>query len=166
MSKVKNTGAIKVRRFREADLPAVHKLIQKTIDISYNKVYPKEANDFFKEFHCPETILKDAKAGYIVVAERDGELLGTSTLIGSHIQRTFVNPECQRQGIGGMIADELEKKAAMEKPAAITLEASLVSRRFWESWGYKFQKECAIPVKNGQKLIYFNMIKEIKEHGL
>ncbi len=76
-------------------------------------------------------------------------------------------PNASGRESGGMIADELEKKAAMEKPAAITLEASLVSRRFWESrWGYKFQKECAIPVKNGQKLIYFNMIKEIKEHGL
>jgi len=159
----RNTGgAIKIRKFNEKDLNAVYNLIRKTIDFSYSGVYPEEAIEFFKEYHNRKNILNDAAAGYTVVAERDGEILGTSTLIGSHIQRTFVNPECQRHGIGGMIVDELEKKAVLKKPASITLEASLVSRRFWESRGFKFQEECGIPVKNGQKLIYFNMIKDIK----
>ena len=157
---------IRVRRFKEKDLKAVYELIQNTINVSYNKVYPGEAIEFFKEFHSPENILKDAISGYTVVAERDGEILGTSTLIGNHIQRAFVSPDCQRQGIGGLIAQELERKALLKKPASIDLEASIVSRQFWESRGYVLQEETCIPVKNGQKLIYYKMSKEITGHGM
>jgi ribosomal protein S18 acetylase RimI-like enzyme len=155
-----------VRRFQKKDLDAVFELIQNTIDVSYRKVYPPEAIEFFKEFHNKETILKDSAAGYTVVAERNGEILGTSTLIDSHIQRTFVNPVCQRLGIGGMLAQELERKASLKKSSHITLEASIVSRHFWEARGYIMQEETFIPVKNGQKLVYYKMSKEDKEHGM
>jgi N-acetylglutamate synthase-like GNAT family acetyltransferase len=154
-----------VRRFQKKDLDAVFELIQNTIDVSYRKVYPPEAIEFFKEFHNKE-ILKDTAAGYTVVAERNGEILGTSTLIDSHIQRTFVNPVCQRLGIGGMLAQELERKASLKKSSHITLEASIVSRHFWEARGYIMQEETFIPVKNGQKLVYYKMSKENKKHGM
>ena len=153
--------AFQVRRFRKKDLDAVHRLIIKTIEISYHNIYPAEAIEFFKEFHSKENILKDAMAGYTVVAERSGEILGTSTLIKNHIQRTFVDPGCQGQGIGGKLAQELEKRASFENPECITLEASLVSRKFWEGRGYKMLGETFIPVKNGQKLIYYNMSREM-----
>jgi len=153
--------AIKVREFKRSDLNAVYELIQNTIDVSYKKVYPPEAIDFFKEFHSQENILKDTVNGYTAVAERNGEKLGTSTLIDCHIQRSFVSPACQRQGIGGMLAQELEAKASLRKTGYITLEASLVSRQFWESRGFTVQEETFIPVKNGQKLIYYTMSKKI-----
>ena len=153
---------IKVRKFRKDDFDAVYELIQNTIDVSYHKIYPPEAIEFFKEFHSRDNILKDTAAGYTAVAERDGEILGTSTLINCHIQRTFVSPACQRQGIGAMLAQELERKASLRKSGDITLEASLVSREFWEKRGFTVQEETFIPVKNGQKLIYYNMSKKIK----
>lgn len=153
---------IKVREFKQNDLDAVYELIRNTIDVSYHKIYPPEAIEFFKEFHSRENILKDTAAGYTAVAERNGEILGTSTLIDRHIQRTFVSPTCQRQGIGGMLAQELERKASLRKAGDITLEASLVSRQFWESRGFTVQEETFIPVKNGQKLIYYTMSKKIK----
>jgi len=153
---------IKVRKFRKDDFDAVYELIQNTIDVSYHKIYPPKAIEFFKEFHSRDNILKDTAAGYTAVAERDGEILGTSTLINCHIQRTFVSPACQRQGIGGMLAQELERKASLRKRGDITLEASLVSRQFWEARGFTVQEETFIPVKNGQKLIYYNMSKKIK----
>ncbi len=153
--------AIKVRKFKKNDLNAVYKLIQNTIDVSYHKVYPPEAIEFFKEFHSRENILKDTAAGFTVVAERNDEILGTSTLIDTHIQRTFVSPACQRQGIGGMLAEELEAKASLRKTGDITLEASLVSRQFWEARGFTVREETCIPVKNGQKLIYYTMSKKI-----
>jgi ribosomal protein S18 acetylase RimI-like enzyme len=174
MPKIKDTNQkgnktaeiIRIRRFRKTDLDGVYSLIQKTIDVSYRKVYPPEAIEFFKEFHNKENILKDTAAGYTVVAERNGEILGTSTLIDSHIQRTFVNPFCQRLGIGGMLAKELERKASLKKSSHITLEASIVSRHFWDARGYVIQEETFILVKNGQKLVYYKMSKENKKHGM
>ena len=151
-----------VRKFRKDDLNAVYELIQNTIDVSYHKIYPPEAIEFFKEFHSRDNILKDSVNGYTVVAERDGEILGTSTLIDRHIQRTFVSPSCQREGIGGMLAQELEKKASLRKTGDITLEASLVSRQFWELRRFNVQEETFIPLKNGQKLVYYKMSKKIK----
>jgi GNAT superfamily N-acetyltransferase len=154
---------IKIRRFEKSDLRAVHQLVQNTIDVSYRGVYPEEAIEFFKEFHSPKNILKDAEAGYTVVAERDGEIVGTSTLLNDHIQRTFVNPACQRQGIGGMMAQELERQALRAKHRQLTLDGSLVSKEFWEQKGFYVVEECFVPVKNGQKLIYYKMVKDMKD---
>lgn len=152
---------IQVRQLNEEDLPSVYRLIQNTIEISYGEVYPKEAIEFFKDWHSEECISNDAAAGYTVVAEDNSEILGTGTLFGTNIRRVFVNPLHQHLGIGKLIVKELERKALIEKLTALDLEASLVSRQFWESLGFVVQREDYVPVRNEQKLYYYKMVKTL-----
>ena len=42
----------------------------------------------------------------------------------------------------------------------LDLSASIVSKRFYDSLGYVTQKEDYIPVRNNQKLIYYEMAKK------
>jgi GNAT superfamily N-acetyltransferase len=168
MSKVKNTTQkgktsgedIQIRRFKKEDLPAVYRLIQDTIDVSYRKVYPPEAIYLFKENHNREIILNDASVGYTIVAEQNNKIIGTGTLFETNIRRVYISPLHQRRGIGKLIAQELERQASRQKLASLDLSASLVSRRFWETVGFIVREELFIPVRNGQKLRFYEMTKE------
>jgi GNAT superfamily N-acetyltransferase len=146
---------------KEADLQSVYVLIQDTIQISYHKVYPVEAIEFFKNYHSKETFWNDTISGYTAIAESNGEVVGTGILLGTNIRRVFVNPIHQHKGIGKLIAQELERKAVFEKLAVLDLASSLVSRQFWESLGFIFQKEDYIPVQNGKKLLFYRMSKTL-----
>ena len=152
---------INIRQFRKKDLPAVYSLIQNTIDFSYTGVYPPEAVEFFKEYHSQNNILNDNVAGYGVVVESNGKVLGTGTLLKDNIRRVFVDPAYQKRGIGKLITQELEKKASIQKIVTLNLQASLVSRRFWESQGFTIQEERYIPVRNNQKLRFYEMLKTL-----
>jgi N-acetylglutamate synthase-like GNAT family acetyltransferase len=154
---------VQIRKFNEEDLQSLYRLIQNTIDISYHEAYPKEAIEFFREYHSKEQILNDTATGYTVIAEYNSEVLGTGTLFGTNIRRVFVNPLLQHRGIGKLIVQELERRASVEKIATIDLEASLVSRQFWESLGFVIQREDYVPVRKDQKLCYYKMIKTLDD---
>ena len=148
-----------MRQFDEKDLPSLRGLIRNTIDVSYHGVYPPQAIDFFKEYHSEKSILDDAAAGYTLVAECGGQMVGTGTLLGTNVRRVFTSSQHQHRGIGRAIAQKLEKKAQKGQSAAIELDASMVSRRFWESLGFTVSGEYFVPVGDGQKLYYYRMVK-------
>ena len=151
-----------LRPLEKADLTAVYDLVQATIKISYADIYPPEAIEFFKNYHSRENILKDLQAGYIVVAESAGQIVGTGTLSGKDVGRVFIDPAHQHHGIGQLIAQELERKARSAGLAKLELSSSLKAREFWESGGFVFIKEFALPVANDKQLIYYEMAKTLK----
>ena len=153
---------IQIREFnKEEDLRSIYRLIQHTIDTSYHEAYPREAIEFFKEYHSKDNILGDAATGYTVVAECNHEVLGTGTLLGNNVRRVFVSPLHQYKGIGKLIIRELERKASLDKLTTLDLEASLVSRQFWEALGFLVEREDYVLVRNDQKLSYYKMIKTL-----
>jgi GNAT superfamily N-acetyltransferase len=154
---------IRLRQMKVTDLAAVYALVQNTIAVSYADVYPPEAIEFFKNHHSKENILKDLKDGYIMTVEAGGQILGTGTLQGTNVRRVFISPQYQRQGIGKIIAEKLERKARANGLAKLELSASLKSREFWEAMGFVSSGEFALPVANDQKLIFYEMTKIIKE---
>ena len=88
---------IRIRRFSKRDSPAVKELIYNTIDICYPADYPKEAVQYFKQYHCEENILKGAAKGWTTVLEENNRVIGTGTIIDNHIMRVFVNPKFQQK---------------------------------------------------------------------
>jgi GNAT superfamily N-acetyltransferase len=146
---------------KEADLQSIYVLIQDTIQISYHKVYPVEAIEFFKNYHSKEGIWNDAISGYTAIAESNGEVVGTGILLGTNIRRVFVNPIHQHKGIGKLIVQELERKAVFEKLPVLGLASSLVSRQFWQSLSFILQKEDYIPLQDGKKLLFYRMAKTL-----
>jgi N-acetylglutamate synthase-like GNAT family acetyltransferase len=153
---------IHLRQMKKSDLQSVHELVQKTIQVSYVDVYPPEAIEFFKNYHNQDNIFKDAASGYSIIAESDGLILGTGTLLEMNVRRVYIDPQHQHQGIGQLIVKKLEQKAKSERLEKLDLSASLKSRRFWETMGFVFVAEYFIPVANDKKLIYYEMAKTLK----
>jgi GNAT superfamily N-acetyltransferase len=154
---------ISIRDFRSTDLEAVRNLICRTIDISYPVAYSTEAIQFFKAFHSDERILDDAHEGYTVVLELDGRIVATGTLTGSHVYRVFVEPALQGLGYGKTIMRHLEEKARSSGIDAVQLDASLVSRPFYETLGYQILRNAFIEVANGKTLDFHEMERVLKK---
>lgn len=149
----------KTRKFKSSDLDTVRGLIHNTIDISYSKAYNAEAIKYFKDYHNDKNISKDAKEGYSVVLERKNKIIGTGTVTGNHIMRVFVSPKFQRQGLGKLLMQKLEKKALSAGIRTAKLDSSLPAKKFYDSLGYKTVEKTFVEVENGKKLDYYKMEK-------
>lgn len=154
---------IKIKEFDKQEIESLYRMVQNVIGNSYPKVYPQEAVRYFKEHHTKEDILNDASSGYTIIADYRGEILGTGTLLDTNVRRVYINPLHQHKGIGRLIVAELEKKALKQKIVTLDLSASLLSKRFWESCGYRVDGEEFIPLENNQSLHYYTMVKTIIE---
>lgn len=153
------------RQFRISEAGIVQGMIQNTIEVAYAPVYPPRAVQFFKDFHSEEKIIDRHKKGEILVVQKDGDLIGTGSLVGVDVVGVFVHPEFQHQGVGKTLMQELEKKAVVNGITEVMLSVSLPSRRFYESLGYKIVEDRSIDVGEGQRLDYWEakktlMIKE------
>jgi putative acetyltransferase len=152
---------IRIRRFRRSDLPVVKELIDKTIDICYPADYPTEAIKYFKQYHCEKNILKGAAKGRTIVLEKNNRVIGTGTILDNHILRVFVNPKFQKQGLGKLIMNKLEDKAISSGVNRVKLDASLPSKTFYDSLGYKTCEKTYVKLENGKKLHYYKMDKAL-----
>ncbi len=158
MSEQKN---ISIREFRPSDLAVVKRLILRTIDICYAEVYPKEAVQFFEDWHCDEKILEDANKEYTIVLEKNNQIVGTGTILEDEIKRLFVEAKLQKQGLGKFIMRKLEEKAASLGIDVIKLDASIPSKEFYDSLGYVTLEETFLEVENGKRLEHYKMEKSL-----
>jgi hypothetical protein len=88
-------NTICIREFKPSDLAAIGTLIYRTIDASYPAFYCEEAIAFFKHHHCDSNILKDVKESHTIVLEKNGQIIGTGTLLDNEIKRVFIDPAFQ-----------------------------------------------------------------------
>lgn len=153
---------VKVREFELSDLEYVKDLIKRTINICYRDVYCREIMDFFDMFHWDGNILKTAQDGYIVVAEVQGKIVGTGSVIGSAILRVFVDAAYQKQGLGKMIMNELEMRAMANGVGTVQLRALANAKKFYESLGYLTVANSMVEVDNGMHFEYYQMEKTLK----
>jgi GNAT superfamily N-acetyltransferase len=154
---------MQVRRFVEADLGDVKRLVDDTIDASYAGAYSPAAIAFFKEYHSRQAILDDAAAGYTLVVENDGVLLATGTLIGTNVRRMFVSPSEQSHGLGNKLLSGLEEHARTLGLAALDLSSSIPALGFYLHHGYRIESEESISLPGGDTLPYYAMSKTLHQ---
>jgi GNAT superfamily N-acetyltransferase len=155
-------GQLLVREFRLADLEGVKELINRTIDTCYNGFYLKEVMNYFDMYNWDGNILKAARDGYVIVVETQGKIVGTGSVIGDVVLRVFVDPGHQKQGLGRMIMDELEKRAEANGVKILQLRALANARKFYESLGYSTIDRGLVEVDNSRHLEYYQMEKKLK----
>jgi GNAT superfamily N-acetyltransferase len=152
---------ISTRIFRPSDLTALKSLVQTTIDACYPKVYPKEAVQYFKDRHCDEKILKDAKEGYTILLLKDTRIVGTGTIVGQDVKRVFVDPAFQRRGFGRLIMRKLEERAVSTGIDVVKLDSSLPSKAFYDGLGYVTLESAFREVGNNERLDFYKMEKTL-----
>lgn len=150
-----------IRIAEPQDVDSLRILINETIDTCYFRVYPQEAIDYFKDYHNRANIVNDILEGHCLILASGEEFIGTGTLFSSNARRVFVKPKYQNMGLGKKIMYRLEEKAMEKGVWIMDLDASLVAYPFYRALGYETQAEDVIPVKNGQSLRYYKMVKKL-----
>jgi GNAT superfamily N-acetyltransferase len=159
--KMRKRCDLTTKKLKSSDVDTVRGMIQNTIDVCYSSHYNREAIKFFKDYHNNKNILKGAKKGYTLVLEKNNQLVATGTIIDNHIMRVFVDPVFQKNGFGKLIMQKLEEKALSAGVSVVKLDASLPSKRFYDSLGYVTLEKTFLEVENGKKLDYYKMEKTL-----
>jgi len=146
---------VSLRRIDPREVPVVGELIRDTMRASYPVVYPPRAVEFFLHYQSDDSIARRTESGIVIVAERDGEIVATGSLIGSEITGVFVRVDLQRKKLGSLVMDRLEACAAESGQDHVELSVSLPSRRFYEERGYRITGPARIDVGQGQVLEYW-----------
>jgi GNAT superfamily N-acetyltransferase len=154
-------GRAQVRKFSKADLAMVKSLIDRTIDHCYSGIYRPEAIRFFKDWHDNGKILKNTKEGYTLVVEKDGRIIGTGTIVEDEIVRVFVDPAYQKLGFGKLLMQKLEEKALANSVEVVKLDASIPSKKFYDSLGYATLEKTFRELDDDQRLDYYKMEKSL-----
>jgi len=150
-----------IRRFEDADIGALKRLIMETIDVSYAGVYPPRAVEFFKTFHAEEKILERSRAGTVLVVEEEGELTATGSMVDGEIFAVFVSPNVQQGGRGKALMAVLEQEARDSGVTVSELSVSLPSKRFYQGLGYEIVEERSRDLGDGQRLDFWKARKRL-----
>ncbi len=155
------TKEIIMRTAEPQDANSLRELVTETIDTCYFGIYPQEAIDYFIEYHNQKNVVNDILKGHCLILVTEEEFIGTGTLLGSNVRRVFVKPAYQNMGFGKRIMYKLEEKALEKGVKIMDLDSSLVAYSFYKALGYETIAEDKIPVKNGQSLKYYKMLKKL-----
>ncbi|MGN0909241.1 MAG: GNAT family N-acetyltransferase [Succinivibrio sp.] len=155
-----------LRRAEAGDAQRVFDLVQETIREVYPLYYPAAVVGFFSSLHSPEAVSADIAGGNVLVLEEGGNVVGTGTLAGNHVTRVFVSPKFQGRGLGTLLLDELEARAAEAGFESVVLDSSLPAARFYEHRGYAVARheECEVCAQGGS--VEAVLVYAVMEKGL
>ncbi len=151
---------LNIRKAMLRDLEVVTYITSKTVKEIYPHYYAKGAVDFFLQHHNGERIRTDILSGNVWMLECDEVSVGTVSINGNEINRLFILPQFQGNGLGSFLMDFCEDKI-FEKHSMVTLSASLPAQEMYWKRGYKEAGYHKICCRNGDFLPYTTMEKSI-----
>jgi len=154
---------ILIRDYEKGDLERLKFIVHNTIKMSYTRVYPQEAIEYFLNLHSKENMEKDIPKGCTFILELKDEIIASGSIVENEIKRVFVLPEYQGRGFGKKTMSKIEGNALNNGIQKVKLCASLPSKDFYLSLGYKIIKFTHISVGKNKKLEYYDMEKYLKK---
>lgn len=127
---------VQIRRFESSDAKAVSNVIRTTMRISNAVDYPIERLQPLIDYFSPEKVEQLSYERDCLVAEEEGEIIGTAALEGDELVTFFVDPQHQGRGIGSILLKEIEAIALRYGRRELKVDASLAGTAFYERHGY------------------------------
>lgn len=97
---------------------------------------------------------------HVVVAERDGALVGFMTLQGGHLDLAYVAPDEMGRGTAGLLYDAVLAEARRRRLVALTTDASHLAKRFFEKRGWRVVRAQEVE-RRGVTLVNFAMTLDL-----
>lgn len=128
---------VQIRRATLADADAISHVIIQTVREINAKDYSASVIDEVTSNFTPRRISEKMKIRQIFVATQQKEIIGTASLENSMIRSVFVLPDRQRNNIGLMLMNYLEKIAKKQNIHCLTVSSSIAAEDFYRKLGYK-----------------------------
>lgn len=143
---------VTIRLITPDDVSEVTEMIHKTIRISNSKDYSDEMVEAMVNAHSPEFILRRSGWTHFYVALDGNTIIGCGAIgpywdseTESSLFTIFVLPEYQKNGIGRLIVETLEKDEYFIRANRIEIPASLTGVPFYQKMGYSFKNGISEP---------------------
>jgi [ribosomal protein S18]-alanine N-acetyltransferase len=128
------TRSLQIRKMKEADIPAVEAIEQKSFTDSWSRDTLKEALEIFPETNFIADS-PDGIAGYIICGVED-----TGDDIYGHICSLAVSPLHRGSGIGSALVQRAEYQIMLKGATAMQLEVRIsnqTAQKFYKKLGYE-----------------------------
>jgi len=152
---------MKIIQASNQDVFTIQNIVHTTINKIYPKYYPTDVVQFFLDYHSSDNIKKAINEDFILLIEKDGQFIGTGSILKNEIKRMFVLPEFQNKGCGSLLLNKLEQKAAEDGYASVELDSSLPAYSLYEKKGYTPIKNERIVTQSGQVLCFSRISKTV-----
>jgi len=153
-----SSNKFNLRLFNECtDSIPVHKLIHKTIEISFPAYYEEAVLRHFKELHTFDTIVSRAKAGKTLVYSLNNKIVGTGSFNDSTIHSLFVDPAHQNKGIGKKILLALIENLKAERINSLVIAAPPGSTYFFNKNGFEVIRETTLTIDTTVSYHFYQM---------
>lgn len=143
----------------ETALQEITDLVQTTTRTIYPHYYPPGAVQFFCEYHCQETIAQAIACGQVYIGKMAGKILGTISCKQNEINRFFVWPELQKQGVGSKLLGFMEGKLFAQFDT-IQLDAAWPAYEWYLHRGYLPKQYGKIMAVHDDYLCYVTLQKK------
>ena len=149
---------ITLHKAKIEEILEIKKLLHETWTTAYSNIYSPEAIEMVtSEWHSPELLTKQVQdsSSFFEVAKDGNKIVGMCNASLTHegkvinIQRLYVFPHYQNQGIGSMLIKEAVK--AFPKALKVDLEVEKQNHRafvFYQKHGFKEVGKKVFEVKN------------------
>jgi GNAT superfamily N-acetyltransferase len=127
---------ITIRAFAPHDAEAVSTLIRHTMRVSNSRDYPLARLRLLIDYFSPAKVLRLNQERECLVAESDGEIIGTVGLEAAELVTFFVHPNHQGRGVGKQLLIAIEERASALGITCITVDSSLTGAAFYARMGY------------------------------
>jgi putative acetyltransferase len=127
---------VAIRAFAPHDAEAVSALIQHTMRVSNSHDYPLARLQPLIDYFSPDKVRQLNQERVCLVAEIDGQVIGTAGLEDVELVTFFVHPDHQGMGIGTRLLAAIEEQARARGLTRITVDSSLTGAAFYARMGY------------------------------
>ncbi|MFN0263040.1 GNAT family N-acetyltransferase [Tepidamorphus sp. 3E244] len=136
------SASFTLRRYVEADLDAVLRVFRDSVGTLAAEHYDADQRAAWQSAADDGAAFGARFDGLsMLVAERDGEIVGFAGRAGNLIDFLFVAPQAARTGIASALYAALEAEALDAGEDMLTTEASHAARSFFEGQGFTFVRE-------------------------
>ena len=148
-----------IRKYMPQDCAEIAELFYNTVHTVNAKDYTKEQLNVWATGKVDLTQWNESFCSHFaVVAIEDDKIVGFGDIDQSgYLDRLYVHKDYQHKGVGSAICDTLERAVQ----GNIVTHASITAKPFFESRGYKVEKQQTV-TRSGVQLTNFVMTKEGK----
>lgn len=151
-----------LRPFLPSDAPTLAALFRASVAELATEDYDDDQREAWVSAADDEATFSARLAGALtIVALVGGEIAGFASLKDNTLfDMLYVRPDLARQGVGGALADAIEKLAGARGTKKLTVDASDAARDFFAARGYVAQSRNTVTIA-GEWLGNTTMTKEL-----
>jgi N-acetylglutamate synthase-like GNAT family acetyltransferase len=126
-----------IRNAKNADAPAISRLIIGTLRVSNARDYSPEVINNVEQSFSPQAILQLLTQRQVLVATIDSHVVATASLDQDVVRSVFVEPACQGKGIGSQLMTSIQSIAKTNGLDLLRVPSSITAEGFYASLGFE-----------------------------